>query len=224
MGPASNLFRRGSGCNFFQDNPLSAAFKRRAKAVHRRRCRIEEPPASAHVRNRPSTTPASPSEPAERDAAAAPATPQPSVDASSPTDSSDSSSDPVNNDVHPDISSKPDSKPSPNAPVPGPICAICHEATGVPRPDVGEAGRIEKMASLPCGHKFGHLCLLQWLDQDFGQSCPLCRDRAVHPGCRHYVLPALVEGGPASLGEGGKLSPKCESCSYPCDEGHQLVR
>lgn len=46
----------------------------------------------------------------------------------------------------------------------------------------------------------------------------------MHPGCRHYVLPALVEGGPASLGEGGKLSPKCESCSYPCDEGHQLVR
>ncbi|KFY64726.1 hypothetical protein V496_03061, partial [Pseudogymnoascus sp. VKM F-4515 (FW-2607)] len=95
MGPASNLFRRGSGSNFFQDNPLSAAFKRRAKAVHRRRCRIEEPPASAHVRNRPSPTPAYPSEPAERDAAAAPATPQSSVDASSQTDNPDSSSDPV---------------------------------------------------------------------------------------------------------------------------------
>ncbi|OBT62091.1 hypothetical protein VE03_09018 [Pseudogymnoascus sp. 23342-1-I1] len=261
-----------SGRNFFQDNCLSAAWKRRTQAARRRRCVVHGTPAPAQ--SQPNTSPASSSAPTEHDTAPAPYTSQTNVDASPPTDHPDPASeadpdiledaytlddpDPLDDHVKSAIEMEysniatpnklPTTPPTPSAdtdpavsketnktivekpippapaPTPGPICAICHEPTGIPRADSGRAAKTEKIAILPCGHTFGHVCLLQWIDQEFGQSCPLCRDRPTHPECGHFVMPALADGAPTLVKKGGKLSPKCESCSFPCDEGKKLVR
>ncbi|OBT78840.1 hypothetical protein VF21_02623 [Pseudogymnoascus sp. 05NY08] len=122
------------------------------------------------------------------------------------------------------IDSSSEKSDDPNA---GPRCAICHEFTGIPRTSIGpEAGKIEKMAMLPCGHEFGHYCLLEWLDQEYGQACPMCRSLPVHE-CGHAVLPALAEGAPPSRkGEGGEweVGPKCQSCRVEGDAGMRLLK
>ncbi|ELR03441.1 hypothetical protein GMDG_06174 [Pseudogymnoascus destructans 20631-21] len=116
-------------------------------------------------------------------------------------------------------------KVNPNA---GPKCDICQEFTEIARIGGGEdAGKVEKMASLPCGHKFGHRCLLAWLDQALGQTCPLCRSLPVHEECGHAVIPALASEAPPSWkGNGGEweVPPKCMSCRVESDPGKQLLR
>lgn len=51
------------------------------------------------------------------------------------------------------------------------ICSICHDdwaATGAHR-----------VCALPCGHLYGHSCIVQWWDQALQQkrllTCPVCR-------------------------------------------------
>ncbi|OBT48237.1 hypothetical protein VE00_01045 [Pseudogymnoascus sp. WSF 3629] len=124
-----------------------------------------------------------------------------------------------------DTDSDSDSDVDPNA---GPRCAICREYTEIPRPDIGSAaGKIETMASLPCGHRFGHYCLLEWLDQEVGQSCPLCRSMPIHSECGHAVIPALAsEAPPSRKGEGGEweVPPNCQSCRVEGGPGMQMLR
>ncbi|KFY74440.1 hypothetical protein V499_05532, partial [Pseudogymnoascus sp. VKM F-103] len=106
----------------------------------------------------------------------------------------------------PQEASKEDEEEEKAPPGAGPKCSICHEFTGIPRCGEEEHdGRVEKVASLPCGHRFGHLCLLAWLDQDLGQTCPLCRYLHVHEECGHSVIPALADDAPPSYkGRGGR--------------------
>ena len=113
-----------------------------------------------------------------------------------------------------------DEKPKPL--VPGPNCDVCHEPTDVPRVNE-DAGTIETLAVLPCGHAFGHKCLLQWLDQEYGQTCPLCRFLPKHK-CGHYVMPALASEAPPLLKEGGKLLPKCQACRAEGELGSRLLK
>ncbi|KFY15008.1 hypothetical protein V492_02284, partial [Pseudogymnoascus sp. VKM F-4246] len=75
----------------------------------------------------------------------------------------------------------------------GPICHICQEPTGITRFKEGTApAKPEQLAVLPCGHQFGHICILEWLDHGVGQSCPLCRSLHQHSKCGHYAMPALA--------------------------------
>lgn len=92
-------------------------------------------------------------------------------------------------------------------------CNICH----MHRPD-------EEPAALPCGHAFGHLCILQWLDVAPSPTCPLCR-RLFQHACGHIAMPALAAAHPPFLVAGGPgLPAKCANCRLEPVDGGELVR
>lgn len=66
-------------------------------------------------------------------------------------------------------------------------CPICHDEVGTPQEE--RDGHAESWLYLPCGHRFGSLCLYHWMiDGAFDGRCPLCR-RNVHASCGHFFVP-----------------------------------
>jgi RING finger family protein len=66
-------------------------------------------------------------------------------------------------------------------------CPICHEEVGTPQEH--RDGYAESWLYLPCGHRFGSLCLYHWIiDGAFDGRCPLCR-RNVQSSCGHFFVP-----------------------------------
>ncbi|KFY27629.1 hypothetical protein V493_03388 [Pseudogymnoascus sp. VKM F-4281 (FW-2241)] len=222
--PSLCKFFRKSG-NFFhrkflsKENPLKAL----KRVVQRRRCTVDVEP------------PATPRESADEPAtASADAVESPSVNDADPfSDLPESAVEkeknnpltPPDTDVDTITDEKAAVKTVTEDLVPGPPCAICQEPIGVARNNEGSgAVKVESMAALPCGHKFGHACLLQWLDQAAGQTCPLCRKLAKHRDCGHSVMPALADRGPPSLKKGDKLASRCQSCRKEGDPGNRLLK
>lgn len=68
-------------------------------------------------------------------------------------------------------------------------CSICQEAVGKLTPD----GVTESWSILPCGHKFGSICIKHWLGLEAkdSPSCPICRKGATYI-CGHPVLPRVL--------------------------------
>ncbi|KAL9947709.1 hypothetical protein D7B24_007077 [Verticillium nonalfalfae] len=66
-------------------------------------------------------------------------------------------------------------------------CSICYEQVGRVKPE----GTIESWLHFPCGHRFGSLCLLNWLFADTVTKfdCPMCR-RLLHWECGHLAVPS----------------------------------
>lgn len=64
-----------------------------------------------------------------------------------------------------------------------PTCPICQE-------EIGVRGAAEGWSVLPCGHRFGALCIKRWLGTVCRPMCPVCRTPA-HHSCGHPVVPAL---------------------------------
>lgn len=94
-------------------------------------------------------------------------------------------------------------------------CAICVSPT-LPLPTLVPGHEVdlnpgeEYQAQLPCGHIFGHSCILLWLiqnselnhdlpDQRRCPTCPICRFNLVHSECGHIVLPAFPQAAPPTL-------------------------
>jgi len=63
-------------------------------------------------------------------------------------------------------------------------CSICQESVGVDGPD----GAVETWSRLPCGHRFGSLCVKRWLGLSAQPSCPMCRSSMAHL-CGHPLVP-----------------------------------
>jgi len=69
-------------------------------------------------------------------------------------------------------------------------CSICQETIGDATPD----GAVEGWSRLPCGHRFGSLCVKRWLGLSPQPSCPICRRDMAHL-CGHPVVPEQVGPG-----------------------------
>jgi RING finger family protein len=69
-------------------------------------------------------------------------------------------------------------------------CSICQESIGVPAAD----GTVEGWSRLPCGHRFGSLCVKRWFGLSPTPTCPICRRSAAHR-CGHPVLPDVLGKG-----------------------------
>lgn len=85
----------------------------------------------------------------------------------------------------------PTAPPRPPQPQPQP-CPICQEPVGRPTPE----GVTEAWSSLPCGHRFGSVCIKRWLGlvADERPACPVCRRTATHM-CGHPAVPVVIAGG-----------------------------
>ncbi|KAK1766145.1 hypothetical protein QBC33DRAFT_109605 [Phialemonium atrogriseum] len=71
-------------------------------------------------------------------------------------------------------------------------CPICQEPVGRPTPE----GVTEAWSRLPCGHRFGSVCIKRWLGlvADERPACPVCRRTATHL-CGHPAVPVVIVGG-----------------------------
>ncbi|AEO63278.1 74efd430-f868-4852-ace7-a691d73e47c0 [Thermothielavioides terrestris] len=71
-------------------------------------------------------------------------------------------------------------------------CPICWQP--ILPPTVGRAGR-EGWSALPCGHRFGSVCIKKHLGMEAHNEplCPVCRSPAYHEPCRHPVLPFVLD-------------------------------
>lgn len=70
-------------------------------------------------------------------------------------------------------------------------------------------------AILPCGHVACKGCMNLWVKQH--KSCPFCREKMKHHGCRHTVNPVLITFDtvhtlPKTLPRGGVISRRCADC------------
>ncbi|ROT42134.1 hypothetical protein SODALDRAFT_318877 [Sodiomyces alkalinus F11] len=94
-------------------------------------------------------------------------------------------------------------------------CPICFEAVGRRNQD----GYLEKWIYLPCGHRFGSACLVDWLLGEDNQehSCPTCR-RNYQCRCRHLWLPqtSLRKSDRKRLAQCDPEDPVPEVCDF-CD-------
>ncbi|KAI0876313.1 hypothetical protein GGS24DRAFT_514264 [Hypoxylon argillaceum] len=100
-------------------------------------------------------------------------------------------------------------------------CAICRLELAIASPVDADH---ESFAMLPCGHVFGHACIIQWLYQSDTPTCPQCRRNMRHSVCRHITGPRAIQGGPrfnrrrdlppalASAREDGGLLGGCATC------------
>ncbi|KAL7628565.1 hypothetical protein AAE478_000080 [Parahypoxylon ruwenzoriense] len=84
--------------------------------------------------------------------------------------------------------------------------------------DEGDEGT-EALAVLPCGHWFGHDCILTWIINSETRIvppvCPICRFLLQHPVCRHRITTRTAEEPeaiPLTLPEGGMVNPLCPAC------------
>ncbi|KAM0324135.1 hypothetical protein ACHAQA_008327 [Verticillium albo-atrum] len=75
-------------------------------------------------------------------------------------------------------------------------CSICYEQVGRVKPD----GTVESWLHFPCGHRFGSMCLLNWLFADTVSKfdCPMCR-RLLHWECGHLAVPSATAFGSAEV-------------------------
>lgn len=94
-----------------------------------------------------------------------------------------------------------------------PPCPICQEPVGTANPE----GVTEGWSSLPCGHRFGSLCIKRWLGMAEQACCPVCREDVCH-ACGHPVLPTPVgdSGGRKKTGsvKGGASLPVKVDCGF----------
>jgi HUS1 checkpoint protein len=69
-------------------------------------------------------------------------------------------------------------------------CLICQEPVGTRNAE----GVKEGLSMLPCGHRFGSVCIKRYLGltADEQPLCPMCRHPAYHDACGHPVLPFLL--------------------------------
>lgn len=69
-------------------------------------------------------------------------------------------------------------------------CPICQEPVGKKTPE----GTLEGWSELPCGHRFGSVCIKHYLHivSEESPTCPICRQTAHHSRCGHPVLPVVL--------------------------------
>jgi hypothetical protein len=94
------------------------------------------------------------------------------------------------------------------------LCSICYEPISNYSRDPNAT---EKWCFLPCGHKFGHKCIRNWLALKENPGCPMCR-RSVECACGHPITPlGLDHGGKVPDGKRrqlvSKLRDDCEFCA-----------
>lgn len=68
-------------------------------------------------------------------------------------------------------------------------CEICQEPVNVEKED----GTVEIWSALPCGHRFGILCIREWLCTAIEPSCPSCRRNLAMETCKHPFLPTAAK-------------------------------
>ncbi|KAH8821480.1 hypothetical protein F5884DRAFT_88979 [Xylogone sp. PMI_703] len=88
-------------------------------------------------------------------------------------------------------------------------CSICNSPFNGPRSFDGVE---ERPYITPCGHIFGHACILRWLQFDSpNRDCPACRRQLVYRDCGHLILPAEVDKAPGRI-EVKDMPTLCKAC------------
>ncbi|KAI1132452.1 hypothetical protein F5Y10DRAFT_293546 [Nemania abortiva] len=74
-------------------------------------------------------------------------------------------------------------------------CGICKSGLAITQAADDEH---ETFTILPCGHVFGHACILEWFgqqDRSRRATCPQCRKSMMHVNCGHRVEVRQLSGG-----------------------------
>ncbi|KAI0533079.1 hypothetical protein GGR58DRAFT_522108 [Xylaria digitata] len=95
-------------------------------------------------------------------------------------------------------------------------CGICRTELAI----INQADQYhEPFTVLPCGHAFGHKCIIEWFSRT--PSCPICRRTFRHRACGHPTPLHEIQGGrafnihrdlPPAIHPDEELPDSCATC------------